>query len=146
MNSKIRVFEAVSSGISFSGVMLTDENTFSIRSLHAENNLRWISIFFRAQTWLQCAVLNLRIVEEKNDIVINYSGGLHHAKKSKASGFCYVNDIVIAILELLKHHKRWDGTGVLRLRVSCRPEADYALTWTEIPSQLGISITLGSWV
>lgn len=34
------------------------------------------------------------------------SGGLHHAKKFEASGFCYVNDIVIAILELLKYHAR----------------------------------------
>ena len=33
-------------------------------------------------------------------------GGLHHAKKFEASGFCYVNDIVIAILELLKYHVR----------------------------------------
>ncbi|KAG9510141.1 Histone deacetylase 3 [Fragariocoptes setiger] len=40
------------------------------------------------------------------DIAINWSGGLHHAKKFEASGFCYVNDIVIAILELLKHHVR----------------------------------------
>jgi acetoin utilization deacetylase AcuC-like enzyme len=31
-------------------------------------------------------------------------GGLHHAKKMEASGFCYVNDIVLAILELLKYH------------------------------------------
>jgi hypothetical protein len=29
-------------------------------------------------------------------------GGLHHAKKSEASGFCYVNDCVLGILELLK--------------------------------------------
>lgn len=29
-------------------------------------------------------------------------GGLHHAKSSEASGFCYVNDIVLCILELLK--------------------------------------------
>ena len=36
------------------------------------------------------------------DIAINWAGGLHHAKKSEASGFCYVNDIVIGILELLK--------------------------------------------
>ena len=36
------------------------------------------------------------------DIAINWAGGLHHAKKFEASGFCYVNDIVIAILELLK--------------------------------------------
>ncbi|KAF7084355.1 hypothetical protein CFC21_088000 [Triticum aestivum] len=40
------------------------------------------------------------------DIAINWSGGLHHAKKCEASGFCYVNDIVLAILELLKHHQR----------------------------------------
>jgi hypothetical protein len=36
------------------------------------------------------------------DIAINWSGGLHHAKRGEASGFCYVNDIVLAILELLK--------------------------------------------
>jgi len=40
------------------------------------------------------------------DIAINWSGGLHHAKKFEASGFCYVNDIVVAILELLKYHPR----------------------------------------
>lgn len=40
------------------------------------------------------------------DIAINWSGGLHHAKKMEASGFCYVNDIVLAILELLKYNPR----------------------------------------
>ena len=40
------------------------------------------------------------------DVAINWSGGLHHAKKSEASGFCFVNDIVIAINELLKHFAR----------------------------------------
>ncbi|EGD78929.1 Hdac1 protein [Salpingoeca rosetta] len=40
------------------------------------------------------------------DIAINWAGGLHHAKKSEASGFCYVNDIVLGILELLKRHQR----------------------------------------
>ncbi|CAJ1924197.1 unnamed protein product [Sphenostylis stenocarpa] len=39
------------------------------------------------------------------DIAINWAGGLHHAKKCEASGFCYVNDIVLAILELLKIHE-----------------------------------------
>ena len=38
----------------------------------------------------------------KADIAINWAGGLHHAKKCEASGFCYINDIVLAILELLK--------------------------------------------
>lgn len=40
------------------------------------------------------------------DICINWSGGLHHAKKFEASGFCYVNDIVLCILELLRAHPR----------------------------------------
>ncbi|XP_065874933.1 histone deacetylase 6 [Euphorbia lathyris] len=40
------------------------------------------------------------------DIALNWAGGLHHAKKSEASGFCYVNDIVLGILELLKVHRR----------------------------------------
>ena len=31
---------------------------------------------------------------------------MHHAKKREASGFCYVNDIVLGILELLRSHLR----------------------------------------
>ena len=41
-----------------------------------------------------------------SNIAINWGGGLHHAKKCEASGFCYMNDIVLAILELLKYHRR----------------------------------------
>jgi acetoin utilization deacetylase AcuC-like enzyme len=40
------------------------------------------------------------------DVCVNWSGGLHHARKNEASGFCYINDIVLAILELLKYHSR----------------------------------------
>ena len=43
-----------------------------------------------------------RFNQGEADIVINWGGGLHHAKKSEASGFCYVNDCVLGILELLK--------------------------------------------
>jgi histone deacetylase 1/2 len=37
----------------------------------------------------------------RSDIAINWSGGMHHACSGKASGFCYVNDIVLAIQHLL---------------------------------------------
>ncbi|VDK75786.1 unnamed protein product [Litomosoides sigmodontis] len=47
-----------------------------------------------------------KLNKKQADITINWMGGLHHAKKSEASGFCYTNDIVLAILELLKHHQR----------------------------------------
>ena len=32
-----------------------------------------------------------RLNRQKCDIAVNWAGGLHHAKKSEASGFCYVN-------------------------------------------------------
>jgi len=49
-----------------------------------------------------------------SDIAINWAGGLHHAKKMEASGFCYVNDCVLAILELLKTYER-----VLYVDIDC---------------------------
>lgn len=42
------------------------------------------------------------MTDGKADICLNWAGGLHHAKKREASGFCYINDIVLAILELLR--------------------------------------------
>ena len=45
-----------------------------------------------------------KLVNNQADIAINWSGGLHHAKKAEASGFCFVNDIVI-------------GTTLLRTRL-----------------------------
>jgi len=48
----------------------------------------------------------VKLNNKQCDIAINWAGGLHHAKKFEASGFCYINDIVVAILELLKYHPR----------------------------------------
>lgn len=48
----------------------------------------------------------VRLNHGLSDTVINWTGGLHHAKKTEGSGFCFVNDIVLAILELLKFHAR----------------------------------------
>ena len=44
----------------------------------------------------------VKLNKQAIDIAINWAGGFHHAKKQEASGFCYINDIVLAILELLK--------------------------------------------
>ncbi|KAF2119548.1 hypothetical protein BDV96DRAFT_486982 [Lophiotrema nucula] len=46
------------------------------------------------------------LTNKQSDIAINWSGGLHHAKKNLASGFCYVNDIVLAIQHLLTQNQR----------------------------------------
>ncbi len=44
------------------------------------------------------------IMEKKTDHVLNLAGGLHHAFKSKASGFCIYNDIAVAIFFLRKFY------------------------------------------
>jgi len=53
------------------------------------------------------SILGAHFLKENiSDIAINWSGGLHHAKKHEASGFCYINDCVLAILELLTKYDR----------------------------------------
>lgn len=47
-----------------------------------------------------------KLINDQSDIAINWSGGLHHAKKNNPSGFCYINDIVLAIINLLRYHPR----------------------------------------
>jgi len=42
------------------------------------------------------------VVSGEVDVAFNISGGLHHAALNYASGFCVFNDVVIAILSLLK--------------------------------------------
>ena len=46
---------------------------------------------------IQCAE---EILEGRSERALNISGGLHHAMPSKASGFCHINDAVLAIQTL----------------------------------------------
>eukprot|EP00758_Cryptobia_borreli_P003123 Tbor_TRINITY_DN3544_c0_g1::TRINITY_DN3544_c0_g1_i1::g.2943::m.2943/K06067/HDAC1_2; histone deacetylase 1/2 len=43
---------------------------------------------------------------QEADTVIHWGGGMHHGKTGDCSGFCFINDIVLCILELLKQHER----------------------------------------
>ena len=46
------------------------------------------------------------VADGKGEIAFNIAGGLHHAMRSRASGFCYINDPVIGIMRLLSRGKR----------------------------------------
>jgi acetoin utilization protein AcuC len=46
------------------------------------------------------------IISGHSRISFNFAGGLHHAMPSKASGFCYLNDAVVAINKLVKHFSK----------------------------------------
>jgi len=40
------------------------------------------------------------------DVAFNIAGGLHHAMRTRASGFCYINDPAVAISELVRRGER----------------------------------------
>ena len=63
----------------------------------------WEWSLLHAGASLQCARL---ISEGEARITFNIAGGLHHARADRASGFCYVNDPVLAILHFLEHDCR----------------------------------------
>lgn len=46
------------------------------------------------------------LLEGRSRVAVNWCGGWHHAKRDKASGFCYINDIVLAILKLREKYDR----------------------------------------
>lgn len=51
------------------------------------------------------------------DIAINWEGGRHHAMREKADGFCYVQDVALAIDELKRN-------GSVRTKSSEKPNSD----------------------
>jgi acetoin utilization protein AcuC len=52
-------------------------------------------------------LLAAKLVEEgRYDLAFNLAGGFHHAQRANAEGFCYINDIVIAIRDLLRRGHR----------------------------------------
>jgi len=58
--------------------------------------------------WVTGATLQASelVAKGEKEIAFNIAGGLHHAQRSRASGFCYINDAVVGISKLLKQGKR----------------------------------------
>ena len=57
--------------------------------------LFYFILFYIIRLNFICVGGAVRLNQQASDIVINWAGGLHHAKKSEASGFCYINDCVL---------------------------------------------------
>jgi histone deacetylase 1/2 len=96
----------------------TFEGLFEFCSISAGGSVG-ASIFHLSQLFhhlhrQRCKGASQRIASGEADIAINWAGGLHHAKKREASGFCYINDIVLGILELLRTYTR-----VLYVDIDC---------------------------
>ena len=46
------------------------------------------------------------LVSNKAEVAIHWGGGRHHAHSNRASGFCFVNDVVLAIKKLRRQFSR----------------------------------------
>ncbi|KAF6151768.1 hypothetical protein GIB67_010342 [Kingdonia uniflora] len=81
------------------------ENLFEFCQIYAGGTLGKFDFFVVNHDYMDNYAAR-RLNNQLCDIAINRAGGLHHAKKCSASGFCYINDLVLGILELLKRHAR----------------------------------------
>lgn len=88
-------------------VKFYDFKLFLMHGIHLQGFCLVVLIFYvKCLRSLPCFYFlagAVKLNRQQTDMAVNWAGGLHHAKKSEASGFCYVNDIVLAILELLKY-------------------------------------------
>ena len=71
------------------------------------------SIESRAVLWRYCrfvvgaSLLGSRMLAKNQaNVAVNWGGGRHHANRARADGFCFVNDVVIAIKQLRQRFRR----------------------------------------
>jgi acetoin utilization protein AcuC len=74
------------------------------------------------------------VAEEKASIAFNIAGGLHHAHANQASGFCYLNDPVLAIYHFLDQGKK-----VMYLDIDAHHGDGVQWAFYDIPSVLTVS-------
>lgn len=78
---------------------------------------------------------DLLISKPNIDLVFSPTGGFHHAGRNYASGFCYLNDIVIAIKYLLQH-----GLRVLYVDIDAHHGDGVQFAFYDEPRVLNISV------
>ena len=99
------------------------------------------------------------ILRGEAERVFHFAGGLHHAMPSRASGFCYVNDAVLAILKFREHGLRvlyvdidaHHGDGVQHafygdpnvLTISTHERGDYLFPGTGFVEEVGSGAGVG---
>jgi acetoin utilization protein AcuC len=76
-------------------------------------------------------------LDKSTNIAFNPAGGLHHATKSKASGFCIFNDIAVA-LKYLKELK--PDIRIVYLDIDCHHGDGVQWTFYDDPNVLTISL------
>jgi acetoin utilization protein AcuC len=94
----LRVIEQLSSG-----VMVPSQWEYGFGS---NDNPAFFGMWEAASLYVGASIKAAQIVmDDPSAIGINFSGGLHHAQKARASGFCILNDACVAIHHMLR---KWD--------------------------------------
>ncbi len=99
------------------------------------------------------------IISGEADIAFNPAGGFHHARARQASGFCYLNDIVLGCIRLVENGKRvlfldldaHHGDGVQEafydksevLTISLHESGNTLFPWTGFADEIGTGDGLG---
>ncbi|MBJ56989.1 MAG: hypothetical protein CMP24_01950 [Rickettsiales bacterium] len=84
----------------------TEEKQFITKELAKKYNLGtadnpiFKEMFRRHAAAAGALLLATKLIKSKYNRIFSPGSGAHHAKQKKASGFCYLNDIAICILEL----------------------------------------------
>lgn len=99
-------------GSNFSDKIIKSSNYFKIKQNKMINKLKSYNIndpIFNKTIKNEEIFLPIEYKESNQSdqkLIINYSGGLHHGRKSNFDGFCYVNDIVHLINLLLSGYNK----------------------------------------
>jgi acetoin utilization protein AcuC len=105
-------------------------------------------------------LLAAKLVEEgRHDLAFNIAGGFHHAQRANAEGFCYINDIVIAVQDLLRRGHRiayvdidaHHGDGVQSafyeddrvLAISLHESGNTLFPWSGFETEIGLGAGKG---
>jgi histone deacetylase 8 len=83
-------------------------------------------------TWTAASLL-----KNPSDVAVVWDGGRHHAQRSMASGFCYINDLVIGITELLKTYEK---VLYIDLDVHHGDGVEDAFRWTDAVTTLSFHL------
>lgn len=78
-----------------------------------------------------------RLNRQKCNVAVNWAGGLHHAKKSEASGFCYVNGELVPECG----GRRSDG----QLKILSWVSLSYCVITNEYCTSISMCITVMVW-
>lgn len=95
----IDYIEALSSAVKSGKVTQEVRNKYNIGTME---NPVFDGLFDRAATTVAGSIKAANLVLD-GGLVFHPSGGTHHGRPDKASGFCYFNDPAFAILSLLEH-------------------------------------------